>query len=366
MLASALIDRSLRLINVPGQGSSLSPNDQNAAFEALQLLLDSKSVSRQFMPGIVRHFFTMAGDQHIYSYGPGGDLDTDDFEQPVPVRIQSGFIRTGGTIVNNEKVVSDLFKSSAGWTLGTGWSITTNEAHAAAAAIGQTLSQTVTGLTSGVTYDVKLDVSSLSAGTVTLAIATLSEVISGTGLFSFTFTATGSSHAISLSPISALTASFNSLSVRAINTARTTFSGTGSDYSLRVIDQHAYNVRFSKGAGGRPDEVLYSMTFPLGDLRFDNSPGAGDFLFVDVVINQTAITSVNDEIRMFPVALRWMRYALAKEVAPEYGKVLKKDANDNLKDARADLAAANLKINGLRIDRALQTERRYDINRGDY
>ncbi|MCG8434513.1 MAG: hypothetical protein MJA83_10820, partial [Gammaproteobacteria bacterium] len=86
MLASELIARSLRLINVPGRGSTLNGTDKLQALEALQDLVNSKAVTRQFVPGVRRHFFNLQANKSIYSYGPGQDLDTDDFDDPSPIR----------------------------------------------------------------------------------------------------------------------------------------------------------------------------------------------------------------------------------------------------------------------------------------
>ena len=79
MLASTLIARALRLINVPGRGAILGPTDQQAAFETLQDLMNAESVSKWFQPGIRRHFFPTVASQDIYPYGPGApDFDTRD------------------------------------------------------------------------------------------------------------------------------------------------------------------------------------------------------------------------------------------------------------------------------------------------
>ena len=58
--ASDLIKGALRLINVPGLGASLAAEDQSNALSALQELLNTNAVSKQFTPGIKRHFFTLS------------------------------------------------------------------------------------------------------------------------------------------------------------------------------------------------------------------------------------------------------------------------------------------------------------------
>lgn len=366
MLVSTLIAQSLRVINVPGQGAALSPIIQQNTFEALQNLLDAKSSTRQIVPGINTHFFSFIGGVNEYSYGPGGDFDTDAFESAVPIKIESAFLRDGGTIVNNQKVVNDKFNDLTGWTLGSGWNITNGAANCVADT--GVLSQTLVGLTSGITYDLKLDVSALSIGTFTLAIAALSEVIAAGGVYEFTFTATGTSHALTVTPDLALTASIETLSVRPVNEPLTDFNrgGGGTDYPLRVIDQNSFNRSNTKFNSGRGEELIFSPNYPLGRIRFDVAPSPGHFFFADVLTNIIGVKSINEELRLHPVSHRWLRYQLAQEMAPEHGKELKRAAKDNLADAEDDLAAANLRWNNLRIDKALRPRRRYDINRGDF
>ncbi len=44
--AAQLITKALRLINIPGRGANLTAEDQAAAFDVLQDLLASESVSK--------------------------------------------------------------------------------------------------------------------------------------------------------------------------------------------------------------------------------------------------------------------------------------------------------------------------------
>jgi len=78
--ANELIVRALRLINQPGRGAKLAAEDLTNAFEALQEILDSEAVTKQFVPGIRRHFFDCVSAKSIYTYGGAGpDLDASPF-----------------------------------------------------------------------------------------------------------------------------------------------------------------------------------------------------------------------------------------------------------------------------------------------
>ena len=367
MQASTLIARALRLINVPGRGAILGSADLDAAFTTLQDLLNAESVSKMFNPGIRRHFFPTIAAQDIYAYGPGPgtDFDTRDFDDPVPVNIEDAYIRVGSTFRTNELVGNDRFDDSSIWTANAGWLLTNGEAQASAAA--GTLEQTISNLEIGQVYRLKFD-TEVFAGDFTIAIDTFSIAVTATSSYEFTWTATVASALLSITPGGgAFTGTLDNVSIRRVDRPeRTELVGKGSDYRIDVIDQKHYNDRFSKGTGGRPYQILWSRTFPIGEIRFDNSPaGPSDILVMDVTVNRVAIETTNDEILMHDDAIKWLRYQLAFEMAPEYGKVLAPPALKTLEEANNRLFAGNFRRNTLRVDSALRNRRSFDINRGD-
>lgn len=363
MLASTLVRRALRLINVPGRGATLSSTDEGFAFETLQEMLDSESVSKYFQPGIRTHFFSLPADVDIYTYGPGGDFDTNMFEDPAPVRIEDAYIRLGSTIRNNELITADLFNTAIGWTTGAGWAVVNGEGQATAslAALSQAIITEV-----GQTYRVRLVDVEVTSGVVELTVDGLTQVINASGDYEFTYTATVTNPTFALTGTTSFTGSIGAVSVRDVRrTERTDLIGRGSDYQVNVVDQQHYNNRFSKGTGGRPYELLYSRKHPLGEIFFDNAPTAGDKLIMDVTVNRIGLEKITDTIRMHDEAIRFLRYQLAYEMAPEYGKVLSPSALRVLNRSRQQLAAGNARPNNLRVDAGLRNRRSFDINRGD-
>ena len=88
--------------------------------------------------------------------------------------------------------------------------------------------------------------------------------------------------------------------------------GQGSDYNMVKMDQTHYNRQFTKGNLGRPYHWLYTRAANgEGQLRFDNRGVTGDILVMDVLVNSVAVTEVNDEMRINPQMVKWLRYALA-------------------------------------------------------
>lgn len=372
MQASTLIARALRLINVPGRGATLGSTDLQAGFETLQELLDSESVSRIFNPGIRRHFFPTISAQHIYSYGPGigNDFDTRDFDDPVPSAIEDAYVRTGSQLRTNELVASDRFDSDNGdWTFtDPPWQIFNGAANASSATAVDTLASTVPITTEiGPVYRIRLDAEVL-AGDFTLSIDGFAIVVNATGEYEFTYTSTLTAPTPLVTPgAGGFSGSIFDLSIRrADRPDRTELVGNGSDYDIRVIDQKTYNRRFSKGTGGRPYQILWSRNHPSAEIRFDNSPsGPSDILVMDVTVNRVGVSDVDDEIRMHADARKWLRYQLASEMAPEYGKVLTPAVMQTLLDANNRLFSGNFRRNTLRVDNALLNKRSFDINRGD-
>lgn len=369
--ARQLVTRALQLINVPGRGSDLDDADLTAGFETLQELLDSSAVSRAFQPGIARHFFPLTLNKAIYTYGPGGELDSQlYFDQPAAISLEDAYIRGSGQILDNEQVTDSRFGSAAGWTLGTGWSIANNLASLAAGNSGETLDQAL-ALEADTDYVVKVTVDQVDS-TITVDItsgtALLNVSLDSSGTYEYeirpsvaggtlTVTADDADSAFDISHIS-IVEKGKSLSELQ--------EDTGYDYPLRMSDQKSYNSFAAKGSGGRPDRILFSRSYPLAEIRFDTAPLSGDILVMDVRVNLAQVTDVNDTLKLNPEAMKWLRYQLANELAGEYGKELSMNQLRIMDRAYEDMAAANTRKNRLKVDAGLRTGRgRYNINRGD-
>lgn len=366
MLASELIVRALRLINIPGRGAVLSSEDQNEAFEALQELVDGDAVSKAFVPGIRRHFFLLQGSKAIYSYGPDQELDTNDFFDKAPIRLEDAYIREGSNIIQNEEVTSHSFDSSTGWTP-TGAFVIAN-GKATSTGVG-TLTQTL-ALTAK-TYTVRFDCLIRANGfqiTINQAGSPILDLqITGSGPQEHQITFTGGSSDIVFDTDDAAD-DLDILEVSILEAGKDRVSlpdAIGSDYKITLIDQRQYNRRFSKGTGGRPYELLYSRGYPNSEIRFDNSAITGDIMVLDVLVNRVALTTINSEVRVHDDAIRYLRYALADNVASEYGKALNSRQLTIMEEAFNRLAAGNLRYNVLGMDRALRDRPTFDINRGD-
>lgn len=381
MLASELIARALRLINVPGRGASLAAEDQQAAFEALTEILDSKAVTKQFVPGITRHYFELTAGKAIYSYGPGAyDFNSRRFDDPSPIRVEDAYIRQGSSVISNNIISNpDFNRGAPSW-------ITTPTApdpipvvqngQGEFRGLGLISQANITALISDKTWILKTKVT-IASGSVTLrviqdfpiSVVEFETVLDSSGIYEFTI----NSSSLWIFPI-----------LQFISDSSDTFAfidycyvveegleryalpdAPASDYPVKIIDQTRYNNQFTKGSPGRPYQMLFSRGYPANEIRFDNAPSAGDVLVMDVTVNTIQVTDVEDELRVNGETVMWLRYKLADVLSAEYGKGLTRRQLQIMDDAWNTLASANRRINRLGVDHGLRKAIHYNINRGD-
>ncbi len=377
-----LITRALRLINQPGRGATLAPEDLTGAFEALQEILDSEAVSKQFVPGIRRHFFDFIGGQSIYSYGanPGDDLDSSAFGNiygdPAPIGIESAYVRAGSTITNNELVDEYRFRNVGDWIVDANAVLANNEYRVEAPGVATSSTQAflVPAPVAGETYTLRI-IAEVNSGQAFInlretAVAFDTFIIDSSGTYEYDFVWTPGVVLPDIEIASALAADDFSLTLLSIiprGLDRLSLpDGQGSDYNMIKMDQTHYNRQFTKGNLGRPYHWLYTRAGGQeGQLRFDNRGTTGDILVMDVLVNSVAVNNVNDTLRINPQAIKWLRYALADNVAGDYGKELSYRQTQIMEDAWNMLASGNRRQNKLGVDRGIRQRQRFDINRGD-
>lgn len=120
---------------------------------------------------------------------------------------------------------------------------------------------------------------------------------------------------------------------------RITTQASGLDYTISVIDEDAYNRIGYKGiAAPWPIVMWYNPTYPFGTLKFYQNPSqAGELhLFSDSILE--TFTDLTQQVEMPQGYVRWIKRALGRELAPEYGAIwtpqmerLWKEAQDNVK-----------------------------------
>lgn len=367
--ARSLCTRALRLINEPGRGATLGGEDLNDAFDVLKDIIASEGVSKNFKPGVTRHFFEVSTQSASYTYGPGGAFDTDDFLSPIPTKIEDAYLRQGSTIQNNELILNGNFEDgSNSWALGAGWSVL-NGVALFDQSVGDSIlvqSVTPTTITPGNIYIFSFD-AIINSGGINAVFDTQDVDITASDSYSFEFTAIQTDLAFIFSSVnvSGDNVQLDNISCIEKNKAKTELIGTGSDYPVRVMDQRTYNREFSKGSGGRPDRLFFSRNYPLAEIVFDRAPTIGEIIVMDVTTDFTLAT-VDTVIPMHDNALKFLRYQIASDIAPEYGKALTGAQMAELRKAKGFMLSGNSRKNRLRVDGALLTPKRFNINQGDF
>lgn len=117
---------------------------------------------------------------------------------------------------------------------------------------------------------------------------------------------------------------------------------SGLDYPIQAVDQHQYTqIGYKAISAPWPIAMWYNPTYPLGNLYFYQNPsGAGILhLFTDNIL--TRLETLTQVVQMPQGYVRWIKWALAKELAPEYGKAWTQTMQNNWKEAQTAVKSLN-------------------------
>lgn len=156
---------------------------------------------------------------------------------------------------------------------------------------------------------------------------------------------------------------FNTIRPTKIITAFTRSGGL--DYPLELIDQKFYAEITQKSLGSsHPSYLYYDGGFPLGTIYL--WPTSSYELHLYSMKPLTSITSLDTTINLPPGYAKAIRYNLAVELAPEYGKMASPDVQRIATESKYDIDTAN-RLNDqdrLRVDSALLRTETYNIYSG--
>lgn len=114
------------------------------------------------------------------------------------------------------------------------------------------------------------------------------------------------------------------------------------DYPITATSRERYiEIGFKAITSPWPVAMWYSPQMPLGQLSFYQAPSdAGELhLFTDVLL--TNFATVDTDVRMPQGYVRMIKWALAKELAPQFGKEWGPTHNKNLNDAMNNVKQLN-------------------------
>jgi len=281
--ANDLILGALKRINAYAPGETLANDDAIDALDTLNELLDSWSTDQSSVPASTETLLTFVPGQYQYTVG---NYAAGSF--PGIVTNLSATI-TGATVPADMIARADL---------------------------------TGTGIPAGTT----VLSTNPGAGTITMsAPANLSP-----GLQQIAYTIPGD---FKMPRPLRVTDSFTRI---------TTAGTSGLDYPIQSVDQKQYNAIGYKGISAPwPIAMWYNPTYPLGNLYFYQNPsGAGQLhLFSDNIL--TNFATLTQQASVPQGYVRWIKWALAKELAPEYGKAWTQTMEANWKTAQTHVKSLN-------------------------
>lgn len=99
-----------------------------------------------------------------------------------------------------------------------------------------------------------------------------------------------------------------------------TRDSSGQDYPVKVYtDRERYNAIIDKDATGRPEEILYIPSHPLGYLYTYPASDTAYTLYIESLKPLSALSGYTTEISLPTGYERALKYNLAVELAPEFG-----------------------------------------------
>lgn len=107
---------------------------------------------------------------------------------------------------------------------------------------------------------------------------------------------------------------------RPLSIASIVLRDSGTDYILDEIGQHWWSQLPIKDTESRPRQYYYEEGYPFGTIRFDYEPDHAYPIFVTSYKPFSDFTDLADTIDLPPMYERALRFNLAMDLAPEYGR----------------------------------------------
>lgn len=152
----------------------------------------------------------------------------------------------------------------------------------------------------------------------------------------FTFTPDTASYSI------ATGATFNSARPQVILEARVKKAGEQYEYPLKVLSHQEWaRIAQKTLSADLPTSVYYNRTYPSGTLYFWPVPDAANTLVLHSLKPLTAIASAATTLSYPPGYKKALKYVLASELAPEFGRPLDPKVEQIARDSKAAIARSN-------------------------
>lgn len=135
----------------------------------------------------------------------------------------------------------------------------------------------------------------------------------------------------------------NFTSTRPVELEYAAISSGGVEYALRVLSPQEWQAITQKAMTGAPTSVYFEGTYPTATVYLWPVPSA-TVTFVPYTLKPlTEFTSANDDVEFPPGYSRAIRYNLAIELAPEYGKAVSGEVQKIAQEAKESIKRKNIK-----------------------
>jgi hypothetical protein len=142
------------------------------------------------------------------------------------------------------------------------------------------------------------------------------------------------------------------------------------DYVMSVVENQEWNSLFRKTTTTPiPRKLFYRKSYPLGEINIYPMPTEANTLVMQVWAQISQITNMDTTLTLPPGYNRAIRYNLARELAPEYGKTASPEIQSIATESKMWIETANygqIMRQKIEVARINYRGRRGDVNTGGY
>jgi hypothetical protein len=146
--------------------------------------------------------------------------------------------------------------------------------------------------------------------------------------------------------------------------ALVTVSNPSYETPIEIVDQDKWSSISVKSTSGDPVKCWIDYGYPLITLSFYPVPATANKVALYLWSAMTAFATLDTVVSLAPGFAKALRYNLAVELAPEYGKTPSEDLVEQAEVAKEKIKRANLTSAILGIDNALVAAGGFNIQTG--
>ena len=131
-------------------------------------------------------------------------------------------------------------------------------------------------------------------------------------------------------------------SIRPVDVVSSFVRDGTSDYPVQIISQDTYDGYSDKTVtSSLPNRLFYDATYPNGTVYLYPVPSDTNVLYMRVRRLLESFVSLSEDVDLPTGSDRMLKYALARELSPEYGKQITADIERQYTEALADIKRLN-------------------------